>query len=52
MYSTIKKPHRENFISPNLCVKGRLILLVNAVFMATKFAGDVFDYCVREFEKI
>ena len=33
-------------------MKGRLILLVNAVFMATKFAGDVYDYRVQEFEKI
>ena len=41
-----------NFYKPQFGVKGRLILLVNAVFMATKFAGDVYDYRVREFEKI
>ena len=29
-------------------MKGRLILLVNAVFMATKFAGDIYDYRVCE----
>ena len=33
-------------------MKGRFILLVNAVLMATKFAVDVFDYRVREFENI
>ena len=52
MYSTVKKPHREIFKSSSLAgVKGRLILLVNAVFMATKLAGDVYDYRVREFER-
>ena len=33
-------------------MKGRLILLVNAVFMVTKFAGDIYDYRVQEFENI
>ena len=33
-------------------MKGRLILLVNAVFMATKFAGDVYDYRITVCENL
>ena len=35
-------------------MQGLTTVLVNAVFMATKLAGDinVYDYRVREFEKI
>ena len=35
-------------------MQGLTTELVNAVFMATKLTGDidVYDYCVREFEKI
>ena len=51
-----KKPHCEIFISPILAshMQGLTTELVNAVFMATKLAGDinVYDYRVREFEKI
>ena len=54
-----KKPHCEIFISPIFWrershMQGLTTELVNAVFMATKLAGDinVYDYRVREFEKI
>ena len=48
MYSTVKKPHHEIFISPTVWREGSSHMLVNAVFMATKFAGDVYDYrCAR-----
>ena len=53
----LKSLTRWNFYKPQFpcslagVIQGHLILLVNAVFMATKLAGDVYDYRVREFER-
>ena len=49
LYRLIKSLRREGSHMQGLTTE-----LVNAVFMATKLAGDinVYDYRVREFEKI
>ena len=54
-----KKPRWEIFITAPFWrdeahIHGLTAELVNAVFMATKLAGDIntYDYRVRDFEKI